>query len=104
VVEQEYLGRFDDDMNDWTAYRSRMVKHEPDRVRIMRLERLAVANIGGVVFQRIDRIVADAQAMLRSDKLQGASLLRALRKARAEIAWGNKALDTVRPIADWFAT
>ncbi len=104
VVEQEYLGRFGEELDDWNAYRNRLAKHESPRVRVLRLERLAVANIGGVVFQRIDRIVSDAQSMLRSDKLQGASLLRALRKARAEIAWGNKALETVRPIADWFAT
>jgi hypothetical protein len=26
-----------------------------------------------------------------------------LRKARAEIAWGNRTLESVRAIADWFA-
>ena len=104
VVEQEYLGRFTDEMADWKAYRERLLGREPDRVRVLRLEKLQVADIGGVVFQRIDRIVADAQATLRSDKLQGASLLRALRRARAEIAWGNRALEAMKPVADWFAT
>jgi hypothetical protein len=104
VVEQEYLGRFTDEMTDWKTYRDRLLAREADRVRVVRLEKLQVADIGGVVFQRIDRIVADAQATLRSDKLQGAALLRALRRARAEIAWGNRALEAMRPVADWFAT
>jgi predicted GNAT family N-acyltransferase len=104
IVEQEYLGRFNADMTDWTAYRERLLAAEPGRVRVIRLEKLPVADIGGVVFQRIDRIVAEAQAALRSDKLQGAALLRALRKARAEIAWGNRTLESMQPVADWFAT
>ncbi len=104
VVEQEYLGRFSHDMTDWVAYRERLLASEPGRVQVLRIEKLQVADIGSVVFQRIDKIVAEAQALLRSDKLSGASLLRALRKARAEIAWGNRTLDTMKPIADWFAT
>ncbi len=104
IVEQEYLGRFSDDMREWTTYRDRLLGGEPGRVRVIRLEKLQVADIGGVVFQRIDRIVSDAQATLRSDKLQGAALLRALRRARAEIAWGNRALEAMKPVADWFAT
>lgn len=104
VVEQEYLGRFHPEMTDWVAYRERLLASEPGRVQLLRIEKLQVADIGSVVFQRIDRIVAEAQALLRSDKLSGASLLRALRKARAEIAWGNKTLETMRTVADWFAT
>ncbi len=104
VIEQEYLGRFSDEMLDWKVYRDRLTTQEGSRVRVLRLEKLQVADIGGVVFQRIDRIVAEAQAMLRSDKLQGAALLRALRRARAEIAWGNRTLDAMKPVADWFAT
>ncbi len=103
IVEQEYLGRFSPDLGDWSAYRDRLMNAEPGRVRVVRVEKLGVADIGSVQFQRIDRIVAEAQAMLRSDKLQGAALLRALRKARAEIAWGNKTLEAMKPIADWFA-
>ena len=104
IVEQEYLGRFSGEMNDWSAYRERLMNAEPGRVRVSRVEKLAVADIGSVQFQRIDKIVSEAQAALRSDKLQGAALLRALRKARAEIAWGNKTLEAMKPIADWFAT
>ena len=76
----------------------------PAACGVLRVEKLLVADIGSVVFQRIDKIVAEAQAMLRSDKLTGAALLRALRKARAEIAWGNRTLEAMKPIADWFAT
>jgi hypothetical protein len=104
IVEQEYLGRFTSDLQEWTAYRERLLATEPGRVQLTRLERLSVADIGSVVFKRIDQIVADAQATLRAEKLTGAALLRALRKARAEIAWGNRTLDAVRPITDWFAT
>ena len=103
IVEQEYLGRFSPEMTDWVAYRDRLLASEPDRVQLVRAERLAVADIGSVVFKRIDHIVAEAQAMLRSQTLTGASLLRALRKARAEIAWGNRMLEAMRPIADWYA-
>jgi hypothetical protein len=103
IVEQEYLGRFNPEMHDWNAYRDRLLASEPARVQLIRLERLAVADIGSVVFKRIDHIVAEAQTALRSEKLTGAALLRALRKARAEIAWGNRTLEAVRPIADWFA-
>lgn len=104
IVEQEYLGRFTAEMNDWTAYRERLLTSEPGRVRVIKVDKLLVADIGSVVFQRIDKIVAEAQAALRSDKLTGAPLLRALRKARAEIAWGNRTLEAMKPIADWFAT
>jgi hypothetical protein len=104
IVEQEYLGRFTPDLYEWTAYRDKLLATEPGRVQLARLERLSVADIGSVVFKRIDQIVAEAQAALRSEKLTGAALLRALRKARAEIAWGNRTLEAVRPITDWFAT
>ncbi len=104
IVEQEYLGRFTAEMSDWTAYRERLLTSEPGRVRVIKVDKLLVADIGSVVFQRIDKIVAEAQAALRSDKLTGAPLLRALRKARAEIAWGNRTLEAMKPIADWFAT
>jgi hypothetical protein len=103
VIEQEYLGRFTDALQEWTTFRSRLLADQGGRVRVIRLEKLAIADIGGVVFQRIDRIVADAQATLRSDRLQGAALLRALRKARAELAWGTRTLESIKPIADWFA-
>jgi hypothetical protein len=103
IVEQEYLGRFTPELHDWCAYRDRLLSSEPGRVQVIRAERLAVADIGSVVFKRIDHIVAEAQATLRSEKLTGAALLRALRKARAEIAWGNRMLESMRPIADWFA-
>lgn len=104
IIEQEYLGRFTPEMSDWAAYRDRLLATEPGRVMTTRLEKLAAADIGSVVFKRIDHIVAEAQAQLRSEKLSGAALLRTLRKARAEIAWGNRTLEAVRPIADWFAT
>jgi hypothetical protein len=104
VVEQEYLGRFSPEMTEWTAYRARLLGAESSRVQFIRVDKLLVADIGSVVFQRIDRIVAEAQATLRSDKLTGAALLRALRKARAEIAWGSRTLDAMQPVADWFAT
>ena len=103
IVEQEYLGRFSAEMHEWNSYRDRLLATEPGRVQLIRAERLAVADIGSVVFKRIDQIVAEAQATLRSEKLTGAALLRALRKARAEIAWGNRMLESMRPIADWFA-
>jgi hypothetical protein len=103
IVEQEYLGRFTDDQTDWNSYRDRMLAADPSRVTVIRIEKLLVADIGSVVFQRIDKIVENAQAMLRSDKLTGAALLRALRQARAEISWGNRTLDSMKPIADWFA-
>jgi hypothetical protein len=103
IVEQEYLGRFTPELQPWTSYRDKLLATEVGRVQLTRLERLAVADIGSVVFKRIDQIVADAQAALRSEKLTGAALLRALRKARAEIAWGNRTLEAVRPITDWFA-
>ncbi len=104
IVEQEYFGRFDDEMHDWNLYRDRLVASQPGRVHVMRVEKLAVANIGSVVFQRIDRMVSEAEAVLRSDKLTGAALLRALRQARAEIAWGNRTLEVMQPIGDWFAS
>ena len=104
AVEQEYLGRFDNAPGDWPAFRDRLLKTQSPRFRAIRIEKLAVADIGRVVFQRIDRLVADAQAMLQSTKLQGADYIRAVRKARAEVAWGAQTMDSVRPIADWFAT
>jgi hypothetical protein len=103
IIEQEYLGRFTPELTDWVSYRDRLIAADPSRVTLVRIEKLAVADIGSVVFQRIDKIVENAQAMLRSDKLTGAALLRALRQARAEISWGNRTLEAMRPIADWFA-
>jgi len=103
IVEQEYLGRFNSQMTDWNSYCERLLAAEGSRVQVIRLEKLPVADIGSVVFQRIDKIMAEAQAVLRSDKLTGAALLRALRKARAEIAWGNRTLEAMQPVADWFA-
>ena len=103
IVEQEYLGRFDAAPLLWTEFRDTIVKAEGSRLSVIRLEKLPVADIGRVVFQRIDRMVAEAQEMLRSNKLQGADYIRAVRKARAEVAWGAKTLDSIRPIADWFA-
>jgi len=100
IVEQEYFGRFEDDMREWSLYRDRLVAAEHGRVQVMRVEKLAVANIGSVVFQRIDRMVMEAESVLKSDKLTGAALLRAL----LEIAWGNRTLEAVQPIADWFAS
>ncbi len=103
MVEQEYLGRFDAAPEAWTSFRDRILKQEGARVFVARIERLPVADIGRVAFQRIDRMVAEAREMLRSTELQGADYIRAIRKARAEVAWGAKTLDAVRPIADWFA-
>ena len=103
IVEQEYLGRFDEDMAEWSLYRDRLVAAEGARVKVMRIEKLPVANIGSVVFQRIDRMLTEAEQVLKSDKLTGAALLRALRQARSEIAWGNRTLETIQPIGDWFA-
>ncbi len=103
AVEQEYLGRFDGPVPDWTEFRNRVVATEGSRFQAIRVEKLAVADIGRVVFQRIDRLVSNAQEMLRSTTLQGADYIRAVRKARAEVAWGAKTMDAVRPIADWFA-
>ena len=103
IIEQEYLGRFTNELVEWTNYRDRLLAADPSRVTLVRIEKLAVADIGSVVFQRIDKIVENAQSMLRSDKLTGAALLRALRQARAEISWGNRTLESMRPIADWFA-
>ena len=103
AVEQEYLGRFDSVSGDWPAFRDRMLEAQAARFQALRVEKLAVADIGRVVFQRIDRLVAEAQATLQSTKLQGADYIRAVRKARAEVAWGAQTMDAVRPIADWFA-
>ena len=103
AVEQEYLGRFDSPVPDWTEFRNRLAATEASRFQVVRVEKLAVADIGRVVFQRIDRLVSSAQEMLRSTTLQGADYIRAVRKARAEVAWGAKTMDAVRPIADWFA-
>ena len=104
IIEQEYLGRFTPELTDWVSYRDRLIAADPSRVTLVRIEKLNVADIGSVVFQRIDKIVENAQSMLRSDKLTGAALLRALRQARAEISWGNRTMDAVKPIADWFAS
>jgi hypothetical protein len=103
IVEQEYLGRFDTAPQEWTEFRNRMVATEGARFHVARIEKLQVADIGRVVFQRIDRMVAEAQDMLRSTRLEGADYIRAIRKARAEVAWGAKTLGAVQPIADWFA-
>jgi hypothetical protein len=104
VVQQEYLGRFDNGApEEWTNFRDKMQAKEGTRLSVLKVEKLQVADIGRVVFQRIDRMVAEAQGMLRSTDLQGADYIRAIRKARSEVAWGAKTLDAVRPIADWFA-
>ena len=102
-VEQEYLGRFDGMQGEWPAFRERILKAEGGRCQVVRIEKLQVADIGRVVFQRIDLMVSEAQEMLRSTSMQGAEYIRAVRKARAEVAWGAKTMDAVRPIADWFA-
>ena len=103
AVEQEYLGRFDSLPGDWPAFRDRMLAAHSPRFQAVRIGKLAVADIGRVVFQRIDRMVSEAQAMLQTTKLQGADYIRAVRKARAEVSWGSHTMDAVRPIADWFA-
>jgi hypothetical protein len=103
AVEQEYLGKVEGASPEWTAFVSRVQKSEGARFKLIQIEKLQVADIGRVVFQRIDRLVSDAQAMLRSTNLQGADYIRAVRKARAEVAWGAKTMDAVRPVADWFA-
>ena len=103
AVEQEYLGRFDGLVPDWTPFRDRMLASEGSRFQVIKIEKLNVADIGRVVFQRIDQLVSNAQEMLRSTTLQGADYIRAVRKARSEVAWGAKTMDAVRPIADWFA-
>ena len=104
AVEQEYLGRFSDgSAPEWVEFRDNLVRTEGGRFQVLRIEKLGVSDIGRVVFQRIDRLVANAQEMLRSTSLQGADYIRAVRKARAEVAWGAKTMDAVRPIADWFA-
>ena len=103
VVQQEYLGRFDGAHTLWTGFRDRMVAQEGSRFHVLTIQKLQVADIGRVVFQRIDRMVAEAQGILRATDLQGADYIRAIRKARAEIAWGAKTLDAIRPITDWFA-
>lgn len=103
LVEQEYLGRFTPQTPVWAAWKAALLEREAARVDVVRIERLAVADIGRVVFQRIDRVVAEAHAMLRSTRLQGADYIRAIRQARAELAWGARTLEAVRPIADWYA-
>lgn len=103
LVEQEYLGRFGETTPDWIRFRERMSREEASRVRVIRIERLPIADIGRVVFQRIDRMVATAQETLRSSNLQGAEYIRAIRAARTEVAWGAQTLEAVSPIADWFA-
>ena len=104
AVEMEYLGRFDGTAPaEWRKFRDKLLAEDGSRFSVMRIEKLQVADIGRVVFQRIDRLVAEAQNMLRATDLQGADYIRAIRKARTEVAWGAKTLDAVRPIADWFA-
>ena len=104
AVEQEYLGRFDaPGLEEWTTFRDKTARTDGGRFQTVRIEKLGVADIGRVVFQRIDRMVSTAQQLLRSTNLQGAEFIRAVRKARAEVAWGAKTMDAVRPIADWFA-
>jgi hypothetical protein len=102
LIEQEYLGRFGDAVPVWSAWKRDLLAREPQRVQAVTIERLLVADIGGVVFQRIDRMVAEANAALRTTQ-QGAAYIRAVRLARAEIAWGARTLEAVRPITDWFA-
>ena len=103
AIQQEYLGRFEGVVPEWTEFLDRTLAAEGSRVQAIRIEKLAVADIGRVVFQRIDQLVSNAQEMLRSTDLQGADYIRAVRKARSEVAWGAKTMDAVRPIADWFA-
>ena len=103
AVEQEYLGRFDGAAPEWSEFLERMLKTEANRFQVIRIEKLGVSDIGRVVFQRIDKLVATAQEMLRSTNLQGADYIRAVRKARAEVAWGAKTMEAIRPVADWFA-
>ena len=103
IIEQEYLGRFTAEPSEWNSYRDRLMASNAHRITVIKVEKLLVADIGSVVFQRIDKIMETAQATLRSEKLTGAALLRALRQARAEIAWGNRTLEVLRPVADWFA-
>ncbi len=103
AVEQEYLGRFDGPVPGWTEFKDRVLAAESSRFQVLRIEKLPVADIGRVVFQRIDQLVSNAQEMLRSTRLQGADYIRAVRRARSEVAWGAKTMDAVRPIADWFA-
>jgi hypothetical protein len=104
AVQAEYLGRFDGSTpSEWTAFREKLRATESARFSVLTVEKLQVADIGRVVFQRIDRMVAEAQTMLRSSDLQGADYIRAIRKARSEVAWGAKTLESIRPIADWFA-
>lgn len=103
VVEQEYLGRFSDPTPLWAPVRERLQRYESTRCTILRLEKLSVADIGSVVFHRIDRMVRDAQSVLGSTHLSGADYIRAIRKARSELAWGAKTLSEVKVIADWFA-
>lgn len=102
AVEQEYLGRFGSQTAPWTEFRDRLLETDTSRFKVIRIERLQVADIGVAVFQRIDRLVAEATKTLHSGKLQGADYIRAIRKARAELAWGTRTLEAVRPIADWF--
>lgn len=104
LVEQEYLGRFGDAMPVWSPWKEQLLRREGGRASVLRIEKLAVADIGRLVFQRIDRMVADAQHMLHTTELQGADYIRAIRQARAQLAWGGRTLAAVRPIADWFAT
>ena len=102
LVEQEYLGRFTDETQEWNSFRERVLKHEGARTSVVKIEKLAVADIGRVVFQRIDRMVEQAQRVLSATNLSGAEYIRAIRKARAELAWGAQTLEAVRPIADWY--
>jgi hypothetical protein len=102
AVEQEYLGAFGAS-GPWQAARERLLRQEGRRFQVIQVEKLRVADIGGVVFQRIDRLVTNAQAMLASTKLEGADYIRAVRQARTEVGWGARTMDAVRPIADWFA-
>ncbi len=102
AVEQEYLGTFGA-AGTWPAFKQRITQAEGGRFKAIRIEKLKVADIGGVVFQRIDKLVSNAQAMLQSSGLQGADYIRAVRQARSEVGWGARTMDAVRPIADWFA-
>ena len=103
AVEQEYLGAFTAASGAWPAFRDRTLREEGRRFQVARVEKLQVADIGSVVFQRIDKMVSTAQQMLQSTKLQGADYIRAVRQARSEVGWGARTMDAIRPIADWFA-
>ncbi len=102
AVEQKYLGAFTA-TGPWPEFRQRLLQTEASRFQVVRIEKLKVADIGSVVFQRIDKLVTNAQAALKDSTLQGAGYIRAVRQARSEVGWGARTMEAVQPIADWFA-